>query len=255
MNDVKVGSTSRWLVIAMVGGLGCGTEGLTDTNEETSELRGSAVRTSMNFGPDDDDLMIRRGDERWTMDADTGTALYVRKWKRPQPISIRDFLLVWYDLQELKTQDATQLITYSCFGRGWTTWPTPHKYEVRKVEYHDGVVIDFLDPNGDGASYVFQGQNGPTDLTPDHAQIRRMQGGFSKGDGFRATWTHLMDRSMGCVGSPKVCRQGSADNDLVLLLGGYTGKKTFNKTNCGEGDPARTISSIRFFVEPLKSSR
>jgi len=218
------------------------------TNQTEDDI---TIETSTTFGADGDDLMIRVGNEFWTLDADTGTAIHHTDDSLPSPIAVRDFLAVWYQHQGLQPQSATQLITYSCFGTGWTTWPTPHTYEVRKVLYDDGLVIDFLDPWQRGATYVFQGQNGPTDFLAGHTRIRNMDGGFSIGDGFRAGWTHLMDASLGCIGTSDTCNQGQPSHDLVLLLGGYTSNATFNTTNCGADDPARTASSIRFFVDSL----
>ncbi len=231
-----------------------GTEEASEDNNN-AEAEAAVVETSTTFGEDGDDLMIRMGGEFWTLDADTGTALHHAEDSVTAPITVRDFLTIWYDLQDLTTQSATQWITYSCHGTGWTTYPTPHPYEVRKVLYDDGLAIDFLDPGGRGATYVFQGQNGPTDFLAGHTRIRRMEGGFSLGDGFRGHWTHLMDSSIGCIGTSETCNQGSPSHDLVLLLGGFNAKKTFHPaTNCPPaGDPARTVSSIRFFVSDTET--
>ncbi len=265
INTHKVGWLFGLLVIGLVAGLGCddpaevpetdesvGEEGSTEgTDDNTDEV---AVQTTS--GEDNDDLEIRLGDERWTLDLDTGMALYHSSDDDPESISIREFLFVWYDLQNLRPQTATQLITYSCFSDKHTTWPTPHKYIVRKVSSNDGMAVDFLDPNGGGASYVFQGQNFPTDFTPDHTIIRKMEGGVSIGDGFMASWSHRHNRAMGCIGSPDVCKQGNSErHELAFLLGGFTDtEKSYNLTNCSKGredkkDPARHSTSIRFFVD------
>ncbi len=227
----------------------------TTASEDDSDSVEELV-VSETFGPDKDDLMIQQGQKRWTVDADTGTALFVdlsqEEWS-PVPITIREFLEVWYDLQDLELQEAFQYITYSCNRNAWNTYLTPHTYETRKVRYHDGLIVDFKDPNGHGASYAIQNKVG---------MIRKMEGGFSVNEpgGFRARWSHAQNVGTGCVGTPDECKITADPTELLVKLGGVVDGNTFNRTNCSTEDAPRDYArtpgnAIRFYINDLGGPR